>query len=160
MTVINDTLPSDPIVVPADRAEVLELAPGESMRILIAGDDQAPVLIDGTLPPGGSPPVHRHPWAAYEVVIEGTIRMVINDQEYDLGPGDGCYTPANAPHSFLVTSDTPARVVGVSLPGGADFYRGMAELVGSATSEGPDHQALGRLADRHGAMVLGPPMRS
>lgn len=148
-------LGSEAIVTTADEAEVLTLAPGEDMRILEPGDERTPMVIDSTMPPGGSPPLHRHPWATYEVVVAGTIRMQINGEEFDLGPGDYCYTPTDAPHSFLVTGDTEARVIGMTLPGSADFYRQLAGAMGSGP---PDPEALANMAAEHGAALLGPPM--
>lgn len=47
--------------------------------------------------PGDGPPMHRHSWATWEVVIEGRMRAVVGDETYELGPGELLFTPPTCP---------------------------------------------------------------
>ncbi len=65
--------------------------------------------------PGALP--HAHPdleQVCY--LLEGSAHVTVNDAEFDLGPGDCCFFPAKAKHSFVVTSDGTRVLVIYSPP--------------------------------------------
>lgn len=131
--------------------------PTDVMRFLVAGDANGPDITDETLAPGDGPPLHRHPWMTWEVVVEGTIRARVGDDTFDLGVGDLLVTPPDVPHTFMATGEVPARLVGINWPGG--FHHMYGELAAAFAGDGPpDFGAMAAAAARHGAEILGPPL--
>lgn len=147
----------NPVITRGDHALAFTTTPTDTMRFLCAGDGERPDITDERLAPGDGPPLHRHPWATWEVVIEGTFRVRADDEEYDAGPGDLIYTPAGAVHAFVVTGSEPGRLIGVNIPGG--FHHMYAELAKAFEGDGPpDFGAMAAAAARHDAEILGPPL--
>lgn len=145
-----------PIVRRTD-ALTFTTTPSDVMRFLVAGDADQPDITDETLAPGDGPPLHRHPWMTWEVVVEGTIRARIGDDTFDLATGDLLVTPPDVPHTFMATGDSPARLIGINWPGG--FHHLYADLAEAFRPDGPpDFDALIRAAADHGAEILGPPL--
>lgn len=69
-------------------------------------------LLLGTLGKGGGALPHAHPGieqACY--LLEGTARVEVADECFDLVPGDTCFFPADVMHRFTVTSDEPVRLL-------------------------------------------------
>lgn len=69
-------------------------------------------LLLGTLHKGGGALPHAHPGieqACY--LLEGTARVEVGDECFDLAPGDSCFFPAEVMHRFTVTSDEPVRLL-------------------------------------------------
>lgn len=129
--------------------------PTDQMRFLVPGDEDAPDITDERLAAGDGPPLHRHPWVTWEVVVEGRIRARVGDETHDLGPGDLFYTAPDVPHTFMAL--TEARLIGVNWPGG--FHHLYAKLAAAFTGDGPpDFAAMGAAAAEHGAEILGPPL--
>jgi len=127
------------------------------MRFLCAGDENMPDVTDERLMPGDGPPLHRHPWATWEVVVEGTLLVRLGDDEVQVGPGDLVYTPAGLVHAFVVTGDAPARLIGMNWPGG--FHRLYQELAEAFRGDGPpDFGAMVAAAARDDTEILGPPL--
>ena len=70
----------------ADAAQ-FTTTPTDSIRFLCAGNDDMPDIEDERLSPGDGPPLHRHPWVTWSVVIEGTFLVRLGDEDVHLGPG-------------------------------------------------------------------------
>lgn len=141
------------------RADALTFTttPTDTMRFLFAGRDGLPDITDETLAPGDGPPLHRHPWATWEVVVEGTVRVRAGDDEYEAGPGDLIYTPPGVVHAFVGVGSSPARLIGMNLPGG--FHRLYAELAAAFEGGGsPDFAAMAAAASQYDTEILGPPL--
>lgn len=141
------------------RAEALSFTttPTDTLRFLVAGDGEQPDITDETLAPGDGPPLHRHPWITWEVVVEGTVRARVGDDTVDLETGDLLFTPPDVPHTFMATGDRPARLIGINWPGG--FHHLYGELAAAFAPGGPpDFGAMAAAAARHGAEILGPPL--
>jgi len=71
------------------------------------------------LPPGSSIPLHKHPFAEFLYVLEGTISYGRVNQEGDLEwlschAGESILVPANAPHATHNQSQQPAKMLSVS----------------------------------------------
>lgn len=65
--------------------------------------------------PGALP--HAHPdleQVCY--LLEGSAHVTVNDAVFDMAPGDCCFFPAKAKHSFVVTSEGPTRVLVIYSP--------------------------------------------
>jgi quercetin dioxygenase-like cupin family protein len=145
-----------PIVTRATDALSFHTTPTDLMRFLVPGGPDQPDITIEDLAPGDGPPLHRHPWVTWEVVVEGRIRAIVGDRIVELGTGDLLFTPPNVPHSFMAVGG-PARLVGVNWPGG--FQHLYADLAAAFAGGGPpDFGAMVAAAARHGAEILGPPM--
>jgi quercetin dioxygenase-like cupin family protein len=60
---------------------------------------------------------HSHPGIEQVCyMLEGRARAEVAGQAMELGPGDCCFFPADAPHVFTVTSEEPARVLVIYAP--------------------------------------------
>lgn len=146
-----------PIVTRGTDALTYTTTATDEMRFLCPGDAERPDITEERLAPGDGPPLHRHPWMTWEIVVEGRIRARVGDATEELGPGDLLYTPPNVPHTFMAIGDAPARIVGVNWPGG--FQHLYAELAAAFGPGGPpDFEAMARAATDHGAEILGPPL--
>jgi mannose-6-phosphate isomerase-like protein (cupin superfamily) len=49
-------------------------------------------------------------------MLEGRARAEVAGQAMELGPGDCCFFPAEAPHVFTATSEEPAEVLVIYAP--------------------------------------------
>ena len=84
-------------------------------------------LIDALVPPGYSPPMHRHDFGAESFyVVEGRARFVVGDEEVTLGPGGFVRVPPSTPHSFETLGDAPSRSWTSSHPPGCGTSSGSA----------------------------------
>ncbi|MEZ5247133.1 MAG: cupin domain-containing protein [Acidimicrobiales bacterium] len=54
----------------------------------------------------------RHPWPTWELVISGTVRVIIDGEEFLAHAGDTIHTPADVVHTYVVESND-AHIVGV-----------------------------------------------
>lgn len=78
--------------------------------------------------PGGSEGWHAHAGEGeleeLYLVLDGTGRMQVGDQTYDIGPGDSVLAAAGVGHDLLNTGDAPLRILIIwGPPGEADFYQ-------------------------------------
>jgi len=79
------------------------------------GAKQVEMLI-GELEMGKGALPHAHPGieqACY--LLEGSARVEVAGEAFDLLPGEACFFPPDAPHRFTVTSDS-ARVMVIYAP--------------------------------------------
>lgn len=151
------TPPDDGIVVRGSDALTFTTTPTDVMRFLAQGDKASPDVFMETMAPGDGPPLHRHSWMTWEVVVAGRIRALVGERTYELGPGDLLVTPPDVPHTFMAIGDEQATTVGINWPGG--FHRLYAELSPLFAAGGPpDFAAMAAAASRHGAEILGPPL--
>jgi quercetin dioxygenase-like cupin family protein len=74
-------------------------------------------VVLGVIEKGQGALPHRHPGIEQVCyMLEGRARAEVGGQSRELGPGDCCFFPADARHTFTVTSDTPARVLVIYSP--------------------------------------------
>ncbi len=145
-----------PIVTRGEDALAFTTSPTDVMTFLATGDGNSPDVYIERLAPGDGPPLHRHPWMTWEVVVEGRIRALVGDESFELGAGDLLFTPPDVPHTFMAIGGE-ARTVGINWPGG--FHHLMADLAPLFRLAGPpDFGAIAAAASRHGAEILGPPL--
>lgn len=151
-------LPGKSYVQHADEAPVVSLTPNDATRFMFSGMDGHPDFLDMRSLRGDSPPLHRHPWASLELIVEGRIRFVVDGETFVAEAGDFVYTAPNAAHTYLVESDT-ARIVGFNHPN-PRFYdlQTQAAPLFSAPG-GPDMQRIAQIAAEHNVEVLGPPLQ-
>jgi len=74
-------------------------------------------VVLGVVEKGKGAQPHAHPGIEQVCyLLEGRARAEVAGQAMELGPGDCCFFPANAPHAFTVTSDEPAKVLIIYAP--------------------------------------------
>ena len=60
---------------------------------------------------------HAHPGIEQVCyLLSGTARASVSGESVDMVAGDCCFLPPDLPHSFVVTSDEPARVLVIYSP--------------------------------------------
>lgn len=97
------SLPSEQIAQGSLRTEVVQ---GKNMTINMYTNDQSSEI-----------PRHNHPQELAAVVLEGTVRVVFDGQEFVLGPGQGYYIPAGVYHGpFYTVSEGPVKYLDILSP--------------------------------------------
>jgi quercetin dioxygenase-like cupin family protein len=121
-------------------------------------------LIEQTLPPGFSPPLHVHHGedeAFY--VLEGSFTFVCGDHRWRVEAGGFIYLPREIPHGFLVEGSEPARLLQFTFPAGLEnFHAEMGEPAQSLTlppMSPPDMAKMQELSAKYHFEIVGPPMR-
>jgi quercetin dioxygenase-like cupin family protein len=151
--------PASRIVTPAiNSPQTQRVIPflGQLYRVRVSGQDTAGTfaVLDTQAPRGHASPMHlhRHDCEVF-LVLEGTLRIVVDGQEHEAGAGSAAVLPAGRPHAFVVTSEA-ARYLTVHH--GPTFE----QFVANAAGEGDDHPDLSRLTEiaaAHGIDIIGPP---
>jgi mannose-6-phosphate isomerase-like protein (cupin superfamily) len=121
-------------------------------------------LIESVIPPGFSPPLHIHHredeafW-----ILEGEFTIQCGDEMLHGSPGAFVLLPRGVPHSYILESGTPGRMLTLLSPGGGEgFFIDLGRPADSATlppSSSVDIATLERVAHAYGMEVVGPPMR-
>jgi len=57
--------------------------------------------------------VYGHPGQEFEYVIEGTLKMTINNQDIVLNPGDSIYFDSSYKHAMEALNDRPVKILAV-----------------------------------------------
>jgi quercetin dioxygenase-like cupin family protein len=76
----------------------------------VRGDRLELVVLE--LAPNAQVPEHRHPQDQHGIVIEGTLRFRVGDEERDLGPGGTWRVPGGVPHAAVAG---PAGAVAIDV---------------------------------------------
>ena len=80
------------------------------------GASQVEVLI-GEIERGKGALPHAHPGIEQVCyLLQGRAVAEVGGQRQELGPGDCCFFPADAMHTFTVVSDEPVRVLVIYSP--------------------------------------------
>ena len=114
----------------------------------------------GSFAPMTGPPLHlHHEQDDTFYVLEGTLTVQVGDEVFDIDPGDFLSIPPETPHTFdnLHNGDRPVRAINLLTPGGLfDLIDEWGRL-----EDGPSRAAAVReVAERHGTVILGPPLRA
>lgn len=121
-------------------------------------------VIEHLSPAGSGSPLHVHSREdEWFYVIEGELTFWVGGQVIEAPAGSFVYGPRGIAHTFVVSSDAPARFLLVTEPGGFDrFVRAAGEPAQSLTippppDEPPSLDAMVALAADHGIEIIGPP---
>lgn len=98
---------SDPSVTRRAEAELVRigqvegraLAAPASVRVLSETDRM--LMVEVTMPAGGSSPPHAHDHESVGYVVRGRVRAVIDGSAYELGPGDAFRHPPGVRHELV-----------------------------------------------------------
>ena len=116
---------------------------------------------DMTHNPGEATPLHVHADADEAFyVLEGEIRGVCGDDEWQGTRGSFIWLPRGVPHAYQAVGTGQLRTLVMFLPGGFDAFVAEAGTPVEAGGEAPiqDPIALVEIAARHGMQILGPPV--
>ena len=103
--------PATRLIIESD-CETLDVL-GPSVQFLAApqANDEAPCVIKGTIPPGVSVPIHRHPAIESFYVLSGNVEVLSEKDGKShwlvAGPGDFIEVPSGAKHGFRNRSRHP-----------------------------------------------------
>jgi quercetin dioxygenase-like cupin family protein len=133
------------------------------MTVKVSGEDTggALTLIEWTAPRGAGPPIHVHEHEDETFwVLEGQVRAVCGDGQWEIPAGSMVFLPHGIEHGFVALTD--CRVLQLTNPAG---FEGFVADVGRRP-EGPglpppalvDPERLTRIAGQHGIEILGPPL--
>ena len=67
-------------------------------------------------PGAGSEGTYKHEGEEMGVVLEGTLRLTVDDQVWDLEPGDAFYFHSSRKHGYRNTGEKDARLIWVITP--------------------------------------------
>jgi quercetin dioxygenase-like cupin family protein len=87
--------------------------------------------------------------------LEGTFRIDVGEEEFELKPGDFLFAPRGVPHVWKHLEEEPGRMLVAFLPAGKmeSFFRRFTQ--GGAM---PAQKDLPALFAEHGMQVVGPPL--
>jgi quercetin dioxygenase-like cupin family protein len=118
-------------------------------------------MVHQIAPPGHATPYHLHhseDEAFY--ILDGEFTFVCSGAKTILGPGGYIFLPRGIPHGIRVSSDTPATMLILAMPG-SGFVGMMQEMAEPATERVlpipsmPDIEKLIRLCAKYQIEILG-----
>ncbi|KKM10628.1 hypothetical protein SY88_13295 [Clostridiales bacterium PH28_bin88] len=59
---------------------------------------------------------YSHPGEEFAFVLEGTLTVLVEDREFELGPGDCIHLSSPIPHNWENRTDKPVKLIAVSTP--------------------------------------------
>jgi quercetin dioxygenase-like cupin family protein len=140
-----------------DDREWIEFSPTSRFSFVASGGPGAPELFEERSVRGDGPPLHRHPWPTWEIVVSGTVRVQVEGIDHLVTAGGTIFTPAGAAHAYVVESDE-AHLIGMGLSEGR-FHRLQSQAPPLFAAEGgPDMAAVAALAASCDVELLGPPL--
>jgi quercetin dioxygenase-like cupin family protein len=107
-------------------------------------------LAEATIQPGTSgPPLHSHRELLDSFyVLEGTLTVLVGDEEVEAGPGAYVCAPPGVVHTFANRSASPVRFLNLNTPGGWEDY--IRDLAAATPADGPpDPRVMGEVLARH-----------
>lgn len=118
-------------------------------------------LIEYRMAEGSRTPYHRHLFEDESLyVLDGTLRVVLEDEELRVGPGAYLHLPRGLAHGLIAQS--PVRVLVVSRPDGfVEFTRELGvpapvRELPPPSAPMPEMSRVLEVAARYGIEILGP----
>jgi quercetin dioxygenase-like cupin family protein len=129
-----------------------------------AGEDDAPCVMRGTIPPGAVVPLHSHPepetFIALSGEVEGLAALPSGFEWLPVQPGDVFHVPGGARHAWRNLSRNPATNIVVTAQTLGRFFRevGTPHVIGKPPPM-PSRQAIEHFlatAERYGHWTASP----
>ena len=143
-----------PIIVrPEDRPS--PLAVGTELVTVLAGADRSgsyEIFLQVGPEDSGAPP-HHHPWDEAFYVLRGEVAFGAGELEATATQGTLVHVPAGTTHWFRLGEGGAEMLSVTSRVGAADFF---ADVAQSFATNGPDFDALVRIARSHDTTVHPP----
>ena len=139
-----------------------------TIRVSASEGQDALSVLEHLAPYGFSPPLHLHRTEDEVLhVLEGALRVRVQDQDHQLGPGDIRHLPKGVLHTYRVESVKGGRFLAITARGDFEwFVRAISrpaerpELPPPAGPPSADAiQALRAAAAKHGIELVGPPLQ-
>jgi quercetin dioxygenase-like cupin family protein len=92
--------------IPFQKPDTLEGVPqaaGSELRQLVKGARSMAIEIH--FPKGYKASTHVHDHESIIYIIDGKVRMTVDDQVFEVGPGDACIHPADTSHFAEALTD-------------------------------------------------------
>ncbi len=143
------------IIRKGERRKTVMLGPDPYVFGITGADNDGHFdFIEATITYLQGPPLHiHHEQDDTFFVLEGTLKLQVGDDLFDLHPGDLASAPKGTPHAFVNLHKEPVRTINIMTPGG--FDRTLEDF--AALPPGPpDQQILDELAQKHKAEFVGP----
>ncbi|MFC5380473.1 cupin domain-containing protein [Aquipuribacter nitratireducens] len=145
------------------------LAPGQGAHHrMVDGDHVAKALVEDACgafevfevvaEPGPPAPPHVSPWSGVLFVLEGTVRVHVEDARHDMSPGATITLPAGTSCTVEVPDGAPSRFLAVTSGTGAGRF--FADFARSVALDRPLAETLPEVlavTRRHGVVVSGAP---
>lgn len=135
----------------------IDFTPTSRFSFVSDGGPGVPEVYEERSHRGDGPPLHRHPWPSWEIVVSGTVRVQVDGVDHVVDAGGFVHIPAGAAHSYLVESGE-AHVIGVGTSEGRFHELQTRAPALFAAEGGPDLAAVGALAASCDVELLGPPL--
>jgi mannose-6-phosphate isomerase-like protein (cupin superfamily) len=129
-------------ILAAGEGRMLSPAAGVTVALKSAGEDTGGrwTLLEYTAPPhfAGPPPHWHRTLEEAFFVLEGTVRFEVDGETVDLEAGGYAHVPPGVVHRFSNPGDSPARFVGLAVPGGLeDYFEELAAMMAAEPSWPP-----------------------
>jgi len=115
------------------------------------------------VPPQVGPPEHIH--AQYDEcfwIVKGTFLLKVAERTIKASEGAWIFVPGGTAHTFRNSGKEDGQLLIESFPGGgmSKYFEEVSAIVasGPGTSGPPDQQALQRVDEKYGVVVVGPPL--
>lgn len=116
---------ADAVLRRGDEGELIELGPSRG-RVKLSGDDAigSATVIDFELAPeSAGPPPHLHERITDSFwVLEGTLTVLLGEEEHEAPAGSHVVVPPGNRHSISNPSAEPVRFLNVTAPSGLERY--------------------------------------
>ena len=119
-------------------------------------------LFDGRVAPQQGVPLHRHTDDEAFLVLQGTFRFQIEDQQLYLGPGEFAFVSQQKLHMYFNSGQEEGRLLVITLPAGnhEQFFAEAGEPTANAfepiSTLPPDIEKLVTTGKRYGIEILPP----
>jgi mannose-6-phosphate isomerase-like protein (cupin superfamily) len=140
-----------------DHRSWFDFTPTSRYSFVSEGGPGVPEFFEEVSPRGDGPPLHRHPWPTWEVVVSGTVRVQIEGVDHVVTAGGAIYTPPGVAHTYVVESEE-AHLIGVGMSEGRFHHLQTHAAPLFAAEGGPDMAAVAVLAASCEVELLGPPL--
>ena len=138
-------------IVKDDHRTVLDLPDGAKMEPLSPSSEDAYCVIRGTIPPGGSVPLHNHTDAESFYVLSGEAGALVETEgglEWQiLGQGDFLHIPGGTKHAWRNVTREPMSALITCTAKLGRALREMAQLTRESDAQFPSRAAIQRLAE-------------
>jgi quercetin dioxygenase-like cupin family protein len=156
--------PSTRLVAESDYEALDVLGPSVQFLVAPQGNDEAPCVIKGTIPPGGVVPIHRHPAIEAFYIVSGNVEVLSEKdgktQWIVAGPGDFIEIPSGAKHGFRNRSHHPVVQLITTTSKLGRFFQEIGEPISQGAKGNPPSperlQQLIRTSERYGYWLASP----
>ena len=113
-------------------------------------------LYESVTPPSGGFPPHVQRYEDEAIyVLDGRYRVLLGDEEIDVGPGTFTFIPRGTVHGFVNAGTEPARMLVIVTPGGIQetFLTDVGDDIGRPAWE-PDMARVLAVAPKYGVEFM------